>query len=165
MLVQGLGISTKLTLTRGMVYGGGGLRRYITTIPQCSKRPIGRLVLTPYTPLLRYNSSSSPTSSKPAQPTLTTSPSTSQTAHERSSKSLYSRFTSAISLANEKGPATEESSSSSVKKLVLLAKPESRQLSIAVGLVSFKLLPWRYTDESSSYLVQYQCLSPLLSES
>lgn len=78
-------------------------------------------------------------SDKSAQPELaeidTTTP-------ERPAKrqSLISRLTSKVSLQSTKGASSEngesETGASSVRKLISLAKPESRHLSVAVGLVS-----------------------------
>ncbi|AAW41541.1 hypothetical protein CNBB3900 [Cryptococcus deneoformans B-3501A] len=77
-------------------------------------------------------------SDKSAQPELaeidTTTP-------ERPAKrqSLISRLTSKVSLQSTKGASSEngesETGASSVRKLISLAKPESRHLSVAVGLL------------------------------
>lgn len=55
-------------------------------------------------------------------------------------QSLISRLTSKLSLQSVKGTSSEnggsETGASSVRKLISLAKPESRPLAVAVGLVS-----------------------------
>jgi hypothetical protein len=92
----------------------------------------------------RYNSSNTP--SKPVQtekPTTTTtlsdpSQTASQTASTAPSTSLLSRFTSLISLKGSQ--TTGETGYSSVAKLVELAKPEKKQLAMAVGLVRLLLI-------------------------
>ena len=93
---------------------------------------------------IRYNSSSAPsksdqkplTASDPSQTSITTpAPAASKP------KSIIARLTALTSL---KGATTSgETGHSSVAKLVELAKPESRQLAIAVGLVSPPLSLWR----------------------
>jgi len=84
----------------------------------------------------RHNSSNVPSKATQIEkPTTSTTPSDlSQTASPAPSTSLLSRFTGLISL---KGSQTSgETGYSSVAKLVELAKPEKKQLAMAVGLVS-----------------------------
>ena len=86
---------------------------------------------------IRYNSSNTPSNAE-RKPLAQSDPShvvsNGSTAVEPSKpKSLIARLTASMSL---KGAATTgETGHSSVAKLVELAKPESRQLAIAVGLV------------------------------
>lgn len=135
-----LGLSRSLHVTSGTPCPTRSrLGRDSRLILSCHSRPLA--LPSPNLAPARYNSSSSPTSAEPASPTIVTSPSTSQEpttpTPAQPRRSLLARLTSSVSLANEKSPTAEESSSSSVKKLLLLAKPESRQLGIAVGLVSY----------------------------
>ena len=84
----------------------------------------------------RHNSSDSPTSTRPAAPSPVPAPAHGQPSDDRSIRTAISRFAASLSLRNEKDVSKEESATSSVKKLLKLAKPESKPLTIAVGLVS-----------------------------
>lgn len=88
---------------------------------------------------IRHNSSNSPSQSDRKRVTSSdASQAPTSVSAASKPKSLISRLTASMSL---KGSATTgETGHSSVAKLVELAKPESRQLAIAVGLVSSPLL-------------------------
>jgi hypothetical protein len=89
----------------------------------------------------RYNSSSSNNPPPATPPTSTKAPATSLSPQASPSGSILSRLTSVISLTPvEKATPEEEKGSSSVRKLMELAKPEKKNLGIAVGLVSESLL-------------------------
>lgn len=136
-------------------------RRHLTIPPPRPTRSIPPSVLDshhgimyqPHRPLIRYrsslsqhatlnrrhNSSNVPSKAtqieKPTTSTSTTPSDPSQTTSPAPSTSLLSRFTGLISL---KGSQTSgETGYSSVAKLVELAKPEKKQLAMAVGLVSY----------------------------
>lgn len=83
-----------------------------------------------------------PESQPPPQPPRSakaTTPPTPSTPGSAAPTSLLSRLTSTLSLSPVEQSSKGESGSSSVRKLVELAKPERRDLGIAVGLVSFGL--------------------------
>lgn len=86
----------------------------------------------------RHNSSNVPSKptqiEKPTTSTSTTPSDPSQTASPAPSTSLLSRFTGLVSLRGSQ--TSGETGYSSVAKLVELAKPEKKQLAMAVGLVS-----------------------------
>lgn len=121
-----------------------GGSRYLDVLPTQS-----RLLLRPRPGLCR------PLTTRPSQPSIQQSRSDKSvysaqpelaevdtTTPELSAKrpSLISRLTSKVSLQSAKGTSSEngesETGASSVRKLVSLARPESRHLAIAVGLVS-----------------------------
>ncbi|OCF74177.1 ATP-binding cassette, subfamily B (MDR/TAP), member 10 [Kwoniella mangroviensis CBS 8886] len=126
-------------MRRGMLQSRYGVDRQIT-----SCRPsINRRIPTTF---IRRNSSSTPTASSsiPKVQNATTPPESSaitQTdSQETSNRSILSRITSNLSLkpvaeTHTSKEGGEDSGSSSVIKLLELAKPESRNLGIAVGLL------------------------------
>lgn len=91
-----------------------------------------------YIPSSRRYESTAPSSSKPAVPTsLAPSSPAQQPDPDRPKQGAISRFTQLFSLAGDKSNASpEENASSSVKKLLSLARPEAGALSIGAGLVS-----------------------------
>lgn len=117
--------------------------RSFTTQPYKQSTVCGTIrrhgILRPFTPTaisLRYNSSS-PNSAKPASPALIASES--QQPAGKDSRSAFAKFRASLSLADQSHVTSEESATSGVKKLLNLARPESRQLGIAVGLVSLSI--------------------------
>jgi hypothetical protein len=88
----------------------------------------------------RHNSSSSPNTAKPATPAILSVSESRQPANReiKGTRSAFAKFRASLSLADQGNVTSEESASSGVKKLLNLAKPEARQLGIAVGLVSFR---------------------------
>ena len=90
----------------------------------------------------RHNSSNTPSRSteKATTTTSTTTPGQLQEASTTPPKSILSRLSGLISL--EGAQTTGETGHSSVAKLVELAKPEKKQLAMAVGLVS----SWRWSS-------------------
>jgi hypothetical protein len=96
--------------------------------------------ISPYLSTRRHNSSNVPSKST-AKSTDTTTTSPSQQLEKTSpapSKSILSRLSNLISLKGAQ--TTGETGYSSVAKLVELAKPEKKQLAMAVGLV--RLSEW-----------------------
>ena len=92
----------------------------------------------------RYNSSS-PNTAKPASPALIASESRQPAEKDvKDNRSAFAKFRASLSLADQGNVTSEESATSGVKKLLNLARPEARQLGIAVGLVSwlFFFLLW-----------------------
>ena len=83
----------------------------------------------------RYNSSS-PNSAAPASPAIISSES--KQPADTDKRSTFAKFRASLSLADQGNVTSEESATSGVKKLLNLARPESRQLSMAVGLVSLE---------------------------
>ena len=95
----------------------------------------------------RHNSSNVPSrsSEKPTTTTTATGSGKSLTTSSKTPKSILSRLSGLISLKGTQ--TTGETGYSSVTKLVELAKPEKRQLAMAVGLVSrFQLFVRSYTE-------------------
>lgn len=109
-------------------------RSALSSIGLDSMKPLLRRILKPQ---CRTNSSTSPSSTTTLSKPPPTQPTSTPQASSAPSTSLLSRFTSIVSLTPiENNPKSEAGhGSSSVAKLVQLAKPEVRQLSIAVGLV------------------------------
>lgn len=93
-----------------------------------------------YLSTCRHNSSNVPSkSTEKVLATTTTLPSQElQATSPAASKSILSRLSGLISLKGAQ--TTGETGYSSVAKLVELAKPEKKQLAMAVGLVSLSLL-------------------------
>ena len=148
------GMSCWPTPTLVSLYAQAGPSRPISTTSFRHYRPVtglsphashsisfrSRLVILPRTPLphVRHDSTASSTPAitpvkspthPPIDPTTTVAPTT----------SLLQRITSTISLTPVESPGQRSEAghgSSSVAKLVQLAKPEGRQLRYAIGLVS-----------------------------
>lgn len=89
-----------------------------------------------WSPGIRWNSSSSSSTStsvkrsSPPKPTELSIP-------QEAKQSFFARITSNLSLTPVSTPAVGEQGSSSVGKLIDLARPESRALGLGVGLVSY----------------------------
>lgn len=115
---------------------GDGTEIFLLALLSCRRQRIELVPRCPAFTSQRHNSSNVPSRPDEKRSTL---PDPSQTPSPAPSTSLISRLTALTSLKG--APTTGETGCSSVAKLVELAKPERKQLAMAVGLVS---LTWAY---------------------